>query len=170
MCSGHYGEAIAHPYSLQQAMKIQAATPGKLRRLTDGLKSQHLAVRPAEGKWSIKEIITHLADTELVYSFRYRKILAEDTPDLSFFDQQLWAGNLSYHQRDLRSVLDMFKAVRQNNLDLMKLTPAKNWQRVGSHAEFGPLTFAQIVVHVVDHDLNHLKQIRQIRQTIRARG
>lgn len=159
-----------HPYSPGEAMKIQAATYSKLRRLTKGLKPPQLAFRPAEGTWSIKEIVTHLADVEMVYGFRYRKILAEETPELSPFDQNLWAGNLNYHQRDLNSVLEMFRAVRQNNLDLMKVKSTKDWQRVGSHPEYGRLTFAQIAIHLTAHDLNHLEQIRRIRRGIRAGG
>jgi len=159
-----------HSYGLEAAMKIQAATYGKLQRLIKGLKSQQLAFRSAEGKWSIREIVTHLADAELVYGFRYRKILAEDAAEAPAFDQELWAGHLSYRQRDLNSALEMFRAVRQNNLDLMRLTPKKNWQRAGTHPAYGRLTFTQLVSHLAIHDLNHLEQIRQIRRTIQAGG
>jgi hypothetical protein len=153
-----------HAYDFKEAVKIQTATSGKLRRLIKGLKSPQLTLRPAEGKWSIKEIISHLADTEIVYGFRYRKILAEESPEVSPFDQNLWAGNLSYRQRDLSSVLEMFEAVRRNNLNLMRLKSAEDWQRVGYHPEYGRLSFAQIVIHLTFHDLNHLEQIRRIRQ------
>jgi uncharacterized damage-inducible protein DinB len=150
-------------------MQLQSATFRKLLGSIKGLSAQQLATRPAKDKWSIKEIITHLADCELVYGFRYRNILAQEAPELVAFDQELWAGNLNYHQRDLRSVLEMFKTVRQNNLNLMKLKPAKEWQRVGRHAEFGQLTFEQIVIHLTQHDLSHLEQIRQTRQHWRAK-
>jgi hypothetical protein len=155
-----------HAYGPEEAMKIQAATYSKLRKLTEGLRPQQLSFRPAEGKWSIKEIATHLADTELVYGFRYRKILAEEAPPLATFDQQLWAGNLGYQQHDLNSVLEMFKALRRSSLGLMKIKSAKDWQRSGSHPEFGQLTVEQMVIHTASHDLNHLEQIRQIRQRV----
>lgn len=159
-----------HVHSVADALKTQATTAGKLQRLIAELKPQQLAFRPGEGQWSIKEIVTHLADAELVYGFRYRKILAEDAAEAPAFDQELWISRLSAPQRDFKAILEMFKTVRRSNLDLLKVTPAKNLQRAGAHPEYGPLTVAQLMIHLAVHDLNHLKQLRRVRQQLRAGG
>ena len=159
-----------HGYGVAEALKSLGATSGRLRAYTKRLTPKQLAARPAEGKWSIRELVTHLADTEIVYGFRYRKILAEETPELVTFDQELWAGNLNYRERDFNSVLDLFKAIRGNNLDLAKRKSAKDWKRAGKHPEYGPLSLEQLIVHAAFHDTNHLEQIQRIRNGLRARG
>jgi hypothetical protein len=160
----------AHAYGVAEALKTLARTPAKLRGFVNGLTARQLGQRPAEDKWSIREIITHLADTEIVYGFRYRKMLAEESPELAAFDQESWAGNLNYRERDFNSVLDLFEAVRGHNVDLAKRKSAKEWKRTGTHPQYGPIRFEQLVIHAAFHDTNHLEQIQRLRKGMRSRG
>ena len=101
-----------HDYSRREALRIQAATPAKLRRMLKGLSRAQLRRRPAPRKWSISEIALHLADVEVSFSFRLRKIIAEPGGLIAPFDQERWAERLRYREQDLRMGLESFAAQR----------------------------------------------------------
>lgn len=86
-------------------MKVQAATPKKIERLLKGVSAAKLRKRPAPGKWSVAEIIAHLADGELVRGWRMRQILGAPGTPLQAFDQDAWAAAMHYEKRDARKSL-----------------------------------------------------------------
>lgn len=148
-------------------LKAQAATPGKLLRLTRGLTRAQLLARAAPGKWSIHEIVCHLADTEVANAWRYRKVLAEDEVGLTAWDQDRWAAGHQYRRQDLRLALEQFRILRARNLALLRTVGRKAWSRTATHPTFGTLSAGQIIVHLVHHDVNHVGQIERIRNTLR---
>jgi uncharacterized damage-inducible protein DinB len=149
-------------------MTALAATPKKIARLASRLGSKGTTARPAEDKWSAREIICHLADCEIVYGMRYRKILAEPGTALVAFDQERWAEGLQYRTQDLRSTLESFTALRAQHLKWLKSLKPEAWGRAGAHPEYGTLSLRQLVTHLADHDRNHTAQIERI-ATERAR-
>jgi uncharacterized damage-inducible protein DinB len=144
-------------------LKAQAATPGRLLRLTRGLTRSQLLHRPAPGKWSIHEIVCHLADTEVANAWRYRMVLAEDEVGLTAWDQDRWAAGHQYRRQDFRLALEQFRTLRARNLALLKVVGRKMWARTATHSSAGTLNAGQMVMHLAHHDANHLGQVERIR-------
>lgn len=153
----------------QGALRVQAATPGRLRRAMAGLRGMELARRPAPGKWSIKEIICHLADVEVVNGWRYRMILAQSGSPLTAFDQDRWANETAYQRQDPALALEAFAGLRRRHLALIRQAPRSAWTRFGVHEERGRITFRDLVEWEAAHDLNHLAQVDRIRRLLAAR-
>src|SRR5689334_9239236 len=100
----------------QDAIKVQRATAGKLKKSISGLSPSQLKWRQEPTKWSIAEIIAHLADAEIVASWRMRSVIGENGITIQPFDQDQWASVFNYRDRDARRSLAVFSALRENNL------------------------------------------------------
>jgi hypothetical protein len=146
----------------QDALAVQAATPARLARLIDGASAAALRTRPAPGKWSVSEILAHLADGEIVGAFRIRFILGAPGSPIVAYDQDRWVTSGHYDKRDARKSLEQFRVLREANLALLDSLDAGQWQLYGLHSERGQETIEQIVRMFAGHDLNHLKQIEEI--------
>src|SRR5882757_9466711 len=124
-----------------------------LAQLIDGVAETKLQLRPAPGKWSVTEILAHLAEDELTSTWRYRQMLEYDSPELAGFDQDLWARLADYESWKSREALEMFRLLREANLRMFgRLTPAQ-WQRGGVHAEQGKITVQGLCRHMAAHDM-----------------
>jgi hypothetical protein len=143
-------------------LKIQRATAKKIERLIKGVSKKKLMTRPEPGKWSVAEILAHLADTELVAGFRLRLILGENGVTIQAFDQDIWAEKLEYRKRDPKKSLAAFRSFREHNLTTIKSIPKPMWENYGMHAERGKESVTRIVHMFAGHDLNHLGQIERI--------
>jgi hypothetical protein len=141
---------------------LMAAAPKKLESLIKGATTAKMRRRPAPGKWSIAEIVTHLADTELVGGYRIRTILGAPGGPIQAFDQDLWAANMEYQKRDARKSLELYKALRQANLGLLKSLTPEQWKQYGMHAERGQESIETIVRMFAGHDINHREQVKRI--------
>ena len=136
------------------------ATSGELARLLDTIGPRRATDAPAPGKWSAREILCHLADTEIVFAYRLRQALAEDHHVIQPFDQDLWARR--YPSFDADAALALFSAVRGWNLTLIRsLSPADSSRPV-THPERGTMTVGTLVETMGGHDVNHLNQLRAI--------
>lgn len=157
-----YRSRMFQNLSSQDPLKLQAATPAKLQRLLKGVSSAKLRKRPQPNKWSISEIVCHLADTELVGGLRMRLILGAPGTPITPFDQDVWVTALHYDKRDARKALDQFRVLREANLALLKTLAPQQWKHVGMHAERGAESVETIVKMFAGHDVNHLRQIEAI--------
>ena len=146
----------------KEPLRVQRATAKKLAALTKRLNKKQLARRPAPGKWSITEILAHLADTELVAGWRLRLILSQNGTPIQAFDQDVWADTFNYGRRDPKVSLETFRVLRQNNLALLKSAPKNLWENYGMHEERGRETVTHVVRMFAGHDLNHLRQVEKI--------
>jgi hypothetical protein len=146
----------------QEPLKVLAATPRKLDRLIGRAPAAKLRKRPAPGKWSAGEILAHLADSEIVVGWRMRQILGAPGTPIQAFDQDAWAATGHYEKRDPRKSLELFRAVREGNLALLKSLTPEQWKACGMHAERGVETIEHIVRMEAGHDLNHLAQVERI--------
>lgn len=157
-----YIERILGNLKGQDPLKVQAGTAKKLESLVKKASPAKLRKRPAPGKWSAGEILTHLADCELVLGWRMRQILSSPGVPIQAFDQDVWASTGHYEKRDGRKSLELFRALRESNLALLKsLTPEQRKQH-GLHAERGVETIEHLVRLMAGHDLNHLAQVERI--------
>lgn len=146
----------------KQPLAVQAATAKKIQRLIKGVPTAKLRKRPAPDKWSVAEILAHLADAEIVGGFRMRLILGAPGTPIAAFDQDSWVTSGHYLKRDPRKSAEQFRAVRDANLGLLKSLKPEQWKHYGMHSERGQETIEHIVTMFAGHDLNHLRQIEQI--------
>jgi len=146
----------------QEPLKVQAQTAKKLERLIKGVSTAKLRKRPAPDKWSVSEILAHLADTEIVGGFRTRLILGSPGTPIAAFDQDAWVTSGHYDTRDPRKSLEQFRALRETNLALLKSLTPEQWKHYGMHSERGQESVEQITRMFAGHDLNHIQQIERI--------
>jgi DinB superfamily len=157
-----YKQRLFSYVDASEALRSQAAAPKKLAQLIRGVPRRRLMKPPAPGKWSIGEILAHLAECELVIGYRIRKILEENGTPIQAFDQDKWASAGNYAARDPRASLELFAALRKANLSLVKSLKPAQWKQFGLHAERGAEDIARIVHMDAGHDINHIKQIERI--------
>ena len=153
----------------KNALQVQRDTPKKLQKLIKPLSKKQLTQKPEPGKWSIAEILAHLADTELVGGWRMRLILGSNGVSLQPFDQDVWAETFAYSRRDPAASLETFRVLRENNLAMLKALPKNLWENYGMHQERGKETITHIVRMFAGHDLNHLGQVEKIAKGSRSK-
>ena len=149
-----------------EARTVLPATPGLLHQAACALTPEQVAAPIAPGKWSVCQIVAHMADCELVFSFRLRQTLAEDSPTVQPFDQDRWAKR--YAAYDLPSGLELFRSLREWNLKLLTDLSTADLGRPMSHPERGTMTFQNVLETMAGHDLNHLGQVQRYVQQATA--
>jgi uncharacterized damage-inducible protein DinB len=157
-----YTERILSYINGKHPLRTQQDTPKKLQKLIKPLNKKQLTTRPEPGKWSIAEILAHLADVELVAGWRMRSILGSNGIRIQAFDQDAWAETLGYAKRDSKSSLETFRVLREANLALLKSLPKNLWENYGMHEERGKESVSRIVHMLAGHDLNHMAQMERI--------
>jgi uncharacterized damage-inducible protein DinB len=141
----------------QDPVDVIASTPGSLSTILCHLSGAQVDRAPAPGKWSIREILCHLADTEMVFAFRIRQTLAEPHHLVQPFDQENWAKSYSAYTAD--KALAVFAAVRDWNVSLIRSLPREAFSKPVTHPERGSMTLQTVIETMGGHDLNHLGQI-----------
>ena len=119
------------------------------------------------GKWTIRQIVAHLADVELVAAHRFRQMIAEDNPTLVAMDQNAWAANLDYARRKPKQSLETFRRMRSENYDLLKELPESAFGRTGAHTGNGPVSVLQLLEGYAGHVESHARQLQEIREEYR---
>ncbi|PSL18812.1 DinB family protein [Dyadobacter jiangsuensis] len=146
-------------------LELQAKMPATLEFLVRGAHPEVLLKSPSAGKWSITEIVAHLADDELVGAYRIRTILSKPGTEIQAFDQAEWALRGKYKNISVADSLALFKCLRQANIQLFDLLEPNQWNYYGIHAERGVESIRDIVMYYAGHDINHLMQIEEILKT-----
>ena len=157
-----YTQRVLGYVGTKQPLAVQAATPRKLARLIKGVPASKLHKRPAPDKWSVAEILAHLADAEIVGGFRMRLILGAPGTPIAAFDQDSWVTSGHYAERDPRKTLEQFRVVREANIALLKSLSPDQWKHYGMHSERGQESIAHIVKMFAGHDINHLQQVARL--------
>ena len=143
----------------QDPRAVLAATPGLVHQAVCEMTPEQIAAPISAGKWSPCQIVAHLADCELVFSFRLRQTLAMASPVIQPFDQDDWAKQ--YSSYDLPTALELFRAARGWNVRLIGGLGAADFEREMTHPERGTMTFRTVVETMAGHDLNHLGQLQR---------
>jgi DinB superfamily len=133
-----------------------------------GAAGSELDFVPEAGKWSIRQIMAHLADSEMVAGGRLRQIIAEDHPRIQAYDQNAWAANLDYAKRKTSQALETFRRIRSENYELLKDLPPATFEREGIHTERGQLSLKYLLQLMAEHAENHAAQLRTRRAEFKA--
>jgi hypothetical protein len=157
-----YSQRILGHVGAQDPLKAQSTAAKKLDGLVRGAPASKLRKRPAPDKWSVSEIIAHMADTEIVIGWRIRSILGAPGTHIEAYDQDAWAAAGLYAKRDPRKSVEQFRAVRDANLALYKSLSPEQWKHFGIHAERGEESIERIARMIAGHDINHILQIERI--------
>lgn len=133
---------------------------------TTGAAGPELDFKP-EGKWSVRQIVCHLADAEALGVTRFRQLIAEENPPMTAWDQEAWASKLDYEKRKISQALEIFRVLRSANYDLLKDLPEAAYARAGMHAKHGRLTLADMLRMYAEHVEKHVQQIQTTRSAYR---
>jgi len=150
--------------TLAEVLERFRRAPEVLAVVMTGVFGEEIDYTPGSGKWSIRQIMAHLADSETVAAQRFRQVIAEDNPTIIAFDQNAWAQNLDYARRIPKNSLDTFRRVRAENHELLKALPEGTYERTGTHSERGPLTLRQLLDIYAEHAESHARQVQTIRE------
>jgi DinB family protein len=127
-----------------------------------GATDQDLDARPAPGKWSAREIVHHLADSEMTSAIRLRLLVATDHPTIAGYDQDEFARRL-YYDRPIEASIEAFKSARRTTGDILDRLTEAQWSRQGTHSEHGRYTIENWLEIYAAHAHNHADQIRVAR-------
>jgi len=142
--------------------------PSVLAAALEGVSEEESNFPPAPGKWTIRQIVAHLADSEIVLAHRFRQVIAEDSPTMVWFDQDAWASHLDYARRKPKQSLETLRRTRAENYDLLKGLPESAYDRAGNHTQRGRITLGQLLEHGSAHTESHARQIGEIREAYKT--
>jgi hypothetical protein len=146
----------------KNTMDVLASAPRQVARLIAGVTKKRLSKAPAPGKWSVTEILAHLADVEIVQGVRIRMILGASGVAIQGFDQEVWARYSDYASHDPALSLQGYRVNRERTVRLLKSLPKEMWDAYGMHSERGKETVKRVTEMMAGHDINHVAQIKAI--------
>ena len=158
-----YTEAVLELLGEQDPLEVMAGHVPALKKAIKGLTPEQLRTRESPRKWSILEVLGHLSDTEIVYRYRLRMIVAEPGCRIVGYDQDAWAKRLRYQEQDPGEVMKEIEAVRNSTLRWLRMLSDGELDRAGEHDERGEESARHIMKMVAGHDLVHRRQIERIR-------
>src|SRR5215207_5068669 len=127
-----------------------------------GATDEELDSQPGPGKWSARQVVHHLADSEMTSAIRLRLLLAVDNPKIFGYDQEAFARRLHY-DRPLEASLDAFKGARRSTAEILDGMTEEEWQRAGTHTEHGRYDVARWLEIYAAHAHQHADQIKVAR-------
>ena len=152
----------------QELIAQYAAGYDEVRQSLEGFPAERLGEHPLPGKWSAREIVQHLADSEMNSAIRLRKLLTEDDPQIQGYDQESYAVSLRYNERPVEPALDALRGARATTGQLLDAMSDADWSRAGTHSESGRYTAEDWLRIYADHAHNHAAQIRRLREAMQA--
>jgi len=146
----------------KDGLSILGETPGRIGALIAGRSVEDLRWTTSPSRWSIAQIVAHLADAEIVGAYRFRMTLGAPGTPIQAFDQDAWAREMDYATRDATASLALFSGVRASLLPLVRGLDDEKLDRFGIHAERGKESVRHLISLYAGHDLNHLAQIERL--------
>ncbi|WP_042164083.1 DinB family protein [Paenibacillus gorillae] len=139
-------------------------THDQLQEAIKGLDATQLKWKETPEKWSVTEVLTHLADHNIVVSFRIRDILADTKATLPAFSQDLWVSGQQGNQGDASDVLALFKALLVYNSLLFGRLSEADWGKSGINFKGDAVSVAAAVEGFTNHVQRHIGQIGRIKE------
>lgn len=150
------------PAELEPVFQKFTEGPTLVTRAIEGLEPGLLS-RPGRDGWSVRDVVVHLADAELIGALRFRMVLAGEKPLLPVYDQDTWKKRLHYLWRSPEASLSLFQQTRFATAEMLRQCSASDWGRVGVHPERGDVTLGQLLVTYAEHPAEHVAQIQSLR-------
>jgi uncharacterized damage-inducible protein DinB len=144
----------------QDAQRVIAETPARLAKILDGMSEAESDARPAPGKWNVREVVAHLADCEIAWSWRLRQSLSEEHAVHQPFDQDAWAR--VYDVYSLAEAWGCFKSLRAWNVAFIGALSEADRAKIYTHPERGEESLGTIVEIMAGHDLHHLARLGKV--------
>jgi hypothetical protein len=141
-----------------------------LSMATTGAAGPELDFKPPSeknDKWSVRQIVCHLADLEAACIVRFRQVIAEDDPFMPGLKGELWADHLDYDKRKISPMLEIVRVLRASNYELLKALPEETFSRTGTHGELGKVTLLDLLRTYAEHMEGHVRQIQVTRAAYR---
>jgi hypothetical protein len=151
---------------IETLLENYANGPGLLRNSFTGLTSTELDATPIPGKWSIRQVVCHIADFEPVNATRMKRIIAEDNPTLLGSDENHFAARLAYSQRDIEEDMVIIELTVSQMLKILKHCDIEDFQRTGVHSEAGPMTLEAMLERTINHIPHHVAFINEKRTAL----
>ena len=164
--AAQYTGAVLGLLGSQKPFDVLKKTPSKVKRAIARLTPRQVAKPEAPEKWSVKQVVQHLADSELVWGWRLRLVLAHDRPTITGYDQDAWADRLGYASVQVDRALEEFTVLRNANLRLLQRATPADLKRVGVHTERGEESVEHWLKLYAGHDILHLNQIERIKKVV----
>ncbi len=161
--AGAYTAALLSALGSREPIDVMRETPAILRGGVLGLTSTQLGTPEAPAKWSIVQLLQHLADSDLVNAYRFRMVLAQDRAPLIGYDQDYWAEHLHAGDTDAGELLTRIEVLRRSTVRLLTAARPADLQRVGMHAERGEESIPLMMRLFAGHDIVHRRQLARIR-------
>jgi hypothetical protein len=163
---GAYTAALLELLGNRDPLDVLRSTPAAISVVVSGLNPGQIETAERPGRWSIRDVVQHLGDAEMVVGVRLRMVLAQDRPSLTGYDQDVWVDRLRYREVPFADALEQFASIRRVNLRLWAGLTDADLTRVGVHSERGEESLGFMRNIHAGHDLAHLRQLSRIRATV----
>jgi hypothetical protein len=150
----------------RQLIEAYVACGPRLRQAVAGLSREELTARPGPGKWSILELIIHLADSDAISIDRMKRMLTEDNPPLLYADETAYVDRLCSHDQSLEDALTLFEVGRRQFGRVLQRLPDEAFDRQGTHNRRGTVTVGGMVPDYIEHVDYHLKFLHDKRERL----
>ncbi len=147
-------------------IEVLAESPAKLQAMLEGLSEEQTERKPAPEKWNLREIVAHIADCEIAYSWRYRQIYGSDDPKLELFEQDRWAN--AYSGYTLAQAHEAWNGFRTWNVLFLKSLSKADRDRTAHHPELGAVTLWTLASISAGHDLHHLRSLEHVVHALKS--
>jgi len=150
---------------LKKHLEAAEKSPKEIAAAVSGLPPLVLRYKPRPEKWSILEILAHLADIEIVYAYRLRQMLADQKPVIAPMDQDEWAKKLGYMDTPAPELVALYGLNRHHNLRLLRRLKPGDLEKSAFHPEYQEaVTVATLIEMIARHGANHLEQIERLKR------
>jgi uncharacterized damage-inducible protein DinB len=140
--------------------------PGILRAAVSGLTREQMVSRPVAGKWSVLEVVCHLADTDANIAHRIKRVLSEERPVFDRVQPELMRAALAYHDRDIEEELCLFDLTRRQVGRILRASPPEAWERTGIVGDRGNRSVDQMINGAIEHLAHHLRFVIEKRHAL----
>jgi hypothetical protein len=153
-----YATRILGKLNGKDPIEILESSSSRLEALVSQLQNQ----QTQNETWNAVEILTHLAESEIVYGYRMRKALNASGTPIEATDQNVWVKNATYLQKNPQLALTLFQILRKANISFLKSLTPQQMENFGIHSERGKESIAQMARMIAGHDINHLQQLEKL--------
>lgn len=164
--AGEYTRQLLELLGGREPLPLMQQLAARVRAAGAGLTPEQWRRPEAPGKWSCLQVVGHLVDTEIVYGYRVRCVVAHDRPALPGYDQDRWTERLRHNEADPATMVDRLAFLRAMNLEYYSGLTADERRRAGLHSERGEESVDHILRLLAAHDLVHRAQLQRVRRAL----